>query len=147
MGDYANWEDVTGRFPSVHKISDAVEMSDSYITGIEAIMNSYLAKVFTTPISDKPPLLTDICVDLVYSKIAVNKDKASGKVKDAAIELLKSIINSEVILLDSSGVAIDVLGHAVWGSQEDYHYSFSMLDPIENLIDPDLLDDEASDRS
>ena len=147
MGNYANWDDVVNRYPKDNKVADAPEMSDSYITGVEASMDSYLGKVFTVPLTGEPPLLKDICIDLVHCKIAFNREKGIPDLKKAAIDLLMKIVNSEILLLDSSGTAISTTGQAVWSTTEDYDDAFSMLGTPEDLVDPDLLEDLANDRS
>lgn len=146
MSDYANWDDVVGRYPKTDNVADSVEMATSYIEGVESIMNSYLAKVFTVPLTGEPPLLKDICIDLVYSKIAFHKDKAAGGLRVQAIEMLKQIVEGEMLVVDSSGVIIETVGHGIWSSTQDYFDAFSMLGSPDDRIDPDLLDDLADER-
>ena len=147
MGNYANWDDVVNRYPKAHTKGGASEMSDSYITGVEAWMDSYLAKQFTTPVAGTPPLLQSVCVDLVYCKIAFNRDKGVPELKKEALGILMSICSGELILVDDSGVQVPSVGLAAWAQHEDYEHSFSELGPLNDLIDPDLLEDLASDRS
>jgi phage gp36-like protein len=147
MGDYADWSDVTARYPKSATKVDAEEMQDSYISGAEGVMNAYLAKQFTTPLSGKPPLLEDICVDLTYCKLAFNQDKGVPKLREAAMELLKDIADGKILLTDATGAVVSSVGAAAWSSDEDYHRTHSDLGPMEDLVDPDRLDDQVSERS
>ena len=147
MGNYANWDDVTARYPKVETKVDAEEMQDSYIAGVEGIMDSFLAKQFTTPVTGEPPLLEDICVDLTYCKIAFNQDKGVPKLKESAMGLLKMLSTGEILLIDSAGAAVSSNGQAVRSSEEDYHRTHSDLGPMEDFVDPDRLDDLVSERT
>jgi len=145
MGNYADWEDVAGRYQKISTVVDSQELQASYLAGVEAIMNSYLAKQFTIPVSDKPPLLTDIAIDLAYAKIMVHKDQSAQKIWDRAMAILKNILAGDVLLIDTDGSTIPTLGSVAWSTTKDYHDSFSMLG-IDDRIDPDLIDDLASER-
>jgi len=147
MGNYANWDDVTARYPKVATKVDAEEMQDSYISGAEGIMNAYLAKQFTTPVTGEPPLLEDICVDLTYCKIAFNQDKGVPKLKESAMSLLKDICSGAILLTDADGVIVASEGQVVWSSEQNYNPTHSDLGPDQDFVDPDRLDDLASDRS
>ena len=147
MGNYCDWADVVAQYPQASKGADAPEMGDSFITGVEAVMDSFLTKVFTTPVTDSPPLLKTICIDLVYAKIAFNKDKGVTKLREETIGMLKALVEGTVLLLDSSGTVIDSAGPAVWSTTQDYFDSFSMLGGDRDLVDPDLLEDLVDDRS
>lgn len=146
MGDYTTWEGVVGRYPKVASVGDSQELQDSYIEGVEAIMNAYLAKQFTVPIAGSPALLQDIAIDLTYAKVMVHKDKAAKDIWDRAMELLQGILMNDVLLVDGDGDTISTLGQAVWSTTEDYHDTFSMLG-IDDRVDEDLLEDLASERS
>lgn len=146
MGNYCDWADVAGRYPKIGTVVGDNEIQTSYIAGVEAIMDAHLARQFTAPISGKPPLLTEIAIDLTYAKIMIHSDKASGKLHEAAMKLLEQITDSTILLVDSDGQAVAALGQAVWGEAEDYNHTFSMLRE-DDVIDPDLLDDLADARS
>jgi len=147
MGDYADWDDVAARYPKVSTKVDAIEMQDSYIAGAEGIMNAYLAKQFTTPITGEPPLLEDICVDLTYCKIAFNQDKGIPVLKSSAMQLLKDIVAGEILLTDAAGAVVAAAGGVAWSSEGTYNKTHSDLGPLDDLVDPDRLTDLASDRS
>ena len=147
MGNYADWEDVTSRYPKVNDVADADELQASYVEGVEAWMDSYLAKQFTTPVSGTPPLLKDICIDLVYCKVAFNREKGIPKLKEDTLMILKDICSNAILMSDSDGTVITSNGQAVWSTTEDYDATFSMLGPLNDLIDPDLLEDLINDRS
>jgi phage gp36-like protein len=147
MGNYANWDDVTARYPKAATKVDADEMQESYIAGAEAIMNGYLAKQFTTPVTGEPPLLEDICVDLTYCKIAFNQDKGVPKLKEAAMQLLKDICAGAILLTDADGAEVTSVGQAAWSSDEDYHRTHSDLGPDQDFVDPDRLNDLVSERT
>ena len=138
---------MTARYPKVSTKVDAEEMQDSYIAGAEGIMNSFLARQFTTTVSGKPPLLEDICVDLTYSKIAFNQDKGVPELKKAAMDLLKSIADGSILLTDSAGAVVTALGSASWSSNTGYKSTHSDLGPPDDLVDPDRLADLISERS
>jgi phage gp36-like protein len=146
MGNYANWDDVVGRYPKVASVGDSAELQESYIAGVEAVMNSHLAKQFTVPIADEPALLKDVCIDLTYAKIMVHKDKAAQDIYDKAMEILKNLADGMLLLLDANGDTISTLGLAAWSTTKDYHDTFTMLG-IDDRIDEDLLEDLASERS
>lgn len=146
MGNYADWGDVAGRYPKIASVAGGEELQESFIAGTEAIINSYLAKQFTTPLTGKPPLLTDITIDMVYAKAMVHKDKASETIWERAMAILQNILAGEVLLVDSDGAAVSTLGGAVWSSTEDYFDSFSMLGALYDHVDPDLIDDLKSER-
>lgn len=147
MGDYATWEHVIDRYPKADARADSDEMQDSYINGVEALMNSFLAKQFTTPVTGSPPLLESICVDLVYCKLAFNRDKGVPKLEEKTLNLLKEICEGNLLLTDSNGEQIASVGLAVWSEYQDYQRSFSELGPLCDRVDPDLLEDLSSDRS
>ena len=128
MGDYADWEDVTNRYIKSGNFADSDEMQDSYIAGVEGYMNGFLAKQFTTPLSGKPPLLQDICVDLVYAKIAHNKDKGVPAIRASAIKALEQIVMGDILLTDTNGATIASLGGAVWSSTKIITTHFPNLD-------------------
>ena len=147
MGNYADWGDVVARYPKASTKVDAEEMQDSYIAGVEGIMNSYLSKQYTTPIAGKPPLLEDIAVDLTYCKIAFNQDKGVPELKKDTMQLLKDIMSGELSLTDSDGELVTMLGGAVWSSEETYLPTHTDMGPLDDRIDPNRLDDLASERS
>ena len=147
MGNYVNWDDVVGRYPKTSNVSDSDEMTDSFITGIEAFMDGYLAKVFDVPVSGEPPLLKEIATDLVYSKIALHKDKAVPELRERTIQTLKDIIDGTMLLVDSAGDTITQVGQAVWINTDGYHSAFSMLGTPEDFVDPDQLSDLVNERS
>lgn len=147
MGNYANFDDVADRYPTVAKVADSEEMQESFISGVEGWMDAYLTKQFTTPVSDRPPLLTDICVDLTYCKINFNRDKGIPKLKEDTLKILMDISTGMIQLTDSAGAEITMRGHAIFGSMTQYEPSFSMLGTPDDLVDPDLLTDLISDRS
>ena len=146
MGSYVNWDDVTGRYPKVVNVADADEMGDSFIIGVEAFMNGYLAKVFTVPVTGSPPLLQEIALDLVYCKIALHKDKGVDALRERTLDTLKMLIEGTIILVDSNGTSVDQVGNAVWISSNGYHSAFSMLGTPEDLKDQDELDDLVNER-
>ena len=147
MGNYANWDNVTDRYPKAGSFVGSVEMQDSYIAGAEAIINAYISKRFDVPISGEPPLLQDLTVDLTYCKLAFNKDKGVPKLKESVLDMLKMIMSGELLLLDSDGEQVTDYGQATWSSEGDYNMTHSELGPLDDLIDPDRLDDLADDRS
>ena len=147
MGNYCDWGDVVARYPQASKGVDAPEMGTSFITGVEAVMDSFLVKVFTTPVTGSPPLLKTICIDLVYAKIIFNKDKASNKLREESVAMLKAIVEGDALLVDSDGEVIAALGGVVWSTTENFFDAFSMLGADQDLIDPDLREDLIDERT
>ena len=149
MGDYADWGDVAGRYPTIDGAVDAEEAQDSFISGVEAVMNGYLANQFTTPVSGKPPLLEHIAIDLSYAKIAIGKDKHAQKIKDDAMALLEKICEGKVLLTDTDGEQVAQNGQAVWSTENEggYHPTHSDLGPLYDHQDDDRLQDLANERN
>jgi len=147
MGSYADYADVTGRYPTMGKQMDDTEMQESFIAGIEAYMNGYLAKLFTVPVAGKPPLLTDIAIDLAYCRANFRKEKGIDKLQADALARLNTVMNFEVLLMDSDNVYIESVGAAVWSTEMNYESTFSMLGPLDDRIDLDRLEDLRDDRN
>ena len=147
MGNYADWGDVVGRYPKAATKVDSEEMQESYTAGVEAIVNGFLADRYTVPVADKPPLLTDITVDLVYAKIAVNQDKGIPAIKKAAMDLLMKIHDGTIPLINASDEEVASEPGVSWSTEQDYESTHSHLGPDWDRVDPDRLEDLANDRS
>ena len=150
MSDYINWGDVAARYPVAAKKAGADEMAESYIEGAEALMNSYLTKKYTIPVPSSGGvslLLKDVAIDLTYAKMALHNDKAAVKVRDNAMAILKNIVEGTIGLIDGDGNLIPETGDAVWSSTQNYHESFGHLPVEDQLVDPDLVEDEYNARN
>jgi len=146
MGTYADWKDVIDRYSKLSSAADSIEMGDGYITGAEAFINAMLSGPYTVPVSDNPPLLKDICVDLVFAKMMIGKDKSVKEVRTQALQMLKDLASGTMDLIDENGSAVSTVGQAIWSTSEDYHSTFSELGPDGDLIDPELLEDLYDER-
>lgn len=81
----------------------------------EAIVNSYLAGVYTLPFASPPPLLVMVATDIAVYRIFTNRsftnppqpiDSAWGEKYRSAIDILTRLANGEITLTDATGVPI-----------------------------------------
>lgn len=151
---YTSVERMIGKLPMLNSITN-ITSADMllFAEDAEAEVNGYLAKLYTVPVPGGAPLLTSISTDVALYKLlsqrvvvneAANKSSLPDRYKEA-LELLKSLANGEVTLVNSAGSVIDISAEsAAWSSTMGY-VPTTNEGPVESLaVDPNKLADIAA---
>ena len=154
MGNYTSAEDVR----RLYKPIDTTNLNDNdidyFILKAEAEIDGKIALKYTVPISPAPSLLRIAAGELalVYilerfftSETGSSNEWAAERKKDIK-ELIDMIASGEVLLVDANGNTIAQTGGTIQSNTSIYNPIFTLRNPIEDEVDPDLLDDEDSAR-
>jgi hypothetical protein len=115
-------------------------------------LNSKFATHFTVPFSGAHPTIKDIAIDLVYYRSIRFKDPDQAeKVQKYVTGRIDEIKNGNEYIYTDSYTTIEPdsnKGREIWSNLEDYHTTFSMLDPEHpySQVDSARLEAEETER-
>jgi len=145
MSRYIDWEDVVGRYPDAAKIGGADTVNSSFIVGAEAEVDARLAGRYTVPFSSTPPLVKDLCIDLVYCKMTSRQD-SSDKLYQRYLDLIKEVMSGTVVLVSDTGTAVTNVRTALAFSTNSYRSAFGPDDAEEWSPSDSALTDASLER-
>ena len=128
----------------------------SYAEQAESLMNAKLGRLYSLPLTSSVPVLTTIATDLAIYNLLSKRIFASQKVSEnvvsffeKAMELLESIANGELSLVDSAGalIATSNTNMEVWTNNQGYNPTFHEGKWEDMVQDPDKLQDISDDRA
>jgi phage gp36-like protein len=117
---------------------------DAYLPQCESEINGALASQYTVPFSPVPPMISDLCVDLIYIKMKI-MEKSIEPLKNYYTERIKALQSGAIVLVDSSGTVTEPTGNSTY-IDEQYHSAFGPDDPINWQPDSDTLEDAEDTR-
>lgn len=143
MGRYIDWEDVIDRYPSLHTLGGADELSSSYIVYAEGAVDGLLGNYYTVPFSNNVMQVKDLAIDFCYWRAGRHKLEDAATVKSDFYTSIKMINEGKVVLVDDDGNLVG--GRKAVGpvsTTQSYHSSFGMNTPDEWHIDEDNISDD-----
>lgn len=154
---YTNVDTVLATLPAVGSMTSIVSADVAMHAGkAQSLVDAKLASRYTVPFSDVPPLVQTITTDIAAYELMTkrvftgtrNYDEKLVEPFKMAFELLDAIAEGDVILTTASGTVVDptTAQAQFWSSTESYFPTMHEGAIEESIIDPDKLDDIASDR-
>lgn len=141
---YANYSDFTAVY-SVKGVSEN-EITAYWLPFGALRVNEFLGGYFTTPFSTNNHTAKDLSVH--YAFLGIN-NRMRNPEGDLAVrsELDRRITdircgNTPMVLTDGTAMFSNATKFNAWSSTQDYVPVFNMLDPIEQEVDPDLIENE-----
>lgn len=144
--------------PMIGSVSDLTSavIVDEFAIPAESVMDGYLVRNYTLPISGTVPILQAIADDMSLYRILTRRVFTQEKLQDStwpdkfkeAQELLEKIADGEVLLVDTSGNLIAARTDLVevTSNNEGYLQTFHEGNEIDTVQDPNKLDDIIDDR-
>jgi phage gp36-like protein len=148
--------------PQVGSVSDitSATIATVFIADAEAMIDSYLAKYYTTPVSVAGvtfPVLTAIATDITLYRILSHRVFTQERLKNSpwpdkfkeAIKWLEGIADGSITLVASDGsIAPDLQTNVeMWSNTRTYIPTMSELPEEQSNVDTIKIDDLESDRS
>lgn len=127
-----------------------VDISSYYIYTADGVIDSYISRRYSTPVSPVPPVLTRLSCDLVIYDLFRDRNlKVPDFMQDrydAAIDMLKDIRDGK---MDLPGGTFVVTGdNFAFSTGAGYHPVFSpVLEDVEQSADQDFVQSERDARS
>lgn len=126
------------------------DVSSIFINDAESLVDAYVSRRYETPLNPVPPLITQIASDLSIFNMLVEKLPSTPDFfqprYDRAIKNLEMLRDGEMNL--SSQTVVTSGDQEAWSSTERYHPVFNpVLDPIDQRVDKDQVDQAKDDRS
>jgi phage gp36-like protein len=153
---YSTVSDLYLLAPEVGSLT-AVTSADVCAFGGKAqeIVDAKIAKLYTLPLAQTyRPLQTiteDLALYYVFRRLYTSErfnDSPWPEKYNAALAMLDEIAAGKLALIDATGAVItgrsDIV--EVWSTTKDYVPTFSELGPLDQVQDPDKIDDEADRR-
>lgn len=122
MGRYINWDDVSGRYPDVARVSGAETISSYWLSYAEAEVDARLAVRYTTPFTPTAPdIVKDLAIDVTYYKMTL-RQKGSELIKASIDDRYAALINGTMAVPTSYDTATSI----AWSEQAQtgYHTAF-----------------------
>ena len=155
--NYTSVARVYDQEPAIETISDLTSAHVySFGEDAEAEINAALARNYTIPVTGSPPILqtiaTDITIYRILSRRVFSQERLQASTWPNAFkesrDLLKALVEGNSPLVNSAGTVITArtdLAQAT-SNTENYTQTFSELNDIEAVIDPDKRDDLRDER-
>lgn len=143
---YMTWAQLAAKYESAAKWANSDELASSYISQAQATINGALAAKYTVPFSPVPPMIQDLCVDLVYFMLAINKEADQAKaVKAWYDERIEQLQDGSLKLVQADGTVLpDQSNYA--SISDDHHSVFGPDSPVNWQPDTDALQDAEDAR-
>lgn len=143
---YTTYEILVSKYPGIAgKVANPAELVGAFIPGAEAEINGYLAAKYTVPFTTVPPLVQDLCTDLVYTKLTIRDPKLSEQVKKYYYERIKAILAGTLSIVQTDGTTLTNEASQALIDKE-YHSRFGPDAPENWQPDSDELDDAEDAR-
>lgn len=148
---YATIDDIFKRYKPIRTIIGSedlqvtsADVSSIFIADAQSLIDSYLGRRYTTPISPVPSYITQVTADLAIFNILVehlprgNPDFFQPRY-DRAMKILTDIVSGTIII--GSATVVSSGDQDAWSSGMDYHPVFSpVLGADEQTVDKDRVD-------
>ena len=130
----------------------------TFVEDAENEINARLAPLYTVPVtgSGVPPILETLATNMAQYRILSRRVMTQEKLKESGwvdrfkedSELLQKIADGGISLVDSSGTIIAgrTDQREVWSNTKDYLPTFTELGDLDQVQDPDKIDDLADER-
>jgi phage gp36-like protein len=166
MTSYTTVDRVLQADPQIGSVSDITssQIATVFIADAEAMIDSYLAKYYTTPVSAANvtfPVLTAIATDITIYRILSHRVFTQERLKNSVwpdrfkegIAWLEGIAQGGVTLVgvNSEGGGVvqpDIATNVeMWSNTIGYHPTMSELDEEYSTVDSEKIDDLELDRT
>lgn len=156
---YATINDVFTLYPRISTLVGtgtndvtSTEVASSYIAQAEAFIDSYVSLRWQTPFSPVPTLITHVAANIAICNMVFERTAKPPQIItdrwERQMDILKSLRDGNMTLVGSGAVAVSSGDQEVWSTTKDYHPVFSsVLDPLDQRADSDLVDSDNDDRS
>lgn len=153
---YATIDDVLKRYKPIQTLVgsedlqvNSEDVSSIFIRDAESIVDAYIGRRYTVPLSVVPAFITQVTADLAIFNILVeHQPKFPDFFKDRydrAMSMLTSIMSGDMII--NSATAVTTGDNEAWSTTEGYHSVFSpVINPDEQTVDKDRVDADLSER-
>lgn len=141
-----NWEDVSGKYPSIARDYTAETVNSHYIPYAEAELNGLLSGAYTVPFSSNNLTARELVTDLTYCRVIGNKAGEQNEYCKAVYDRIMRIKNGSEAMLTSSGDVMNIDGTIVWSTTKDYHPVFGVSDETLQVVDSNWISNEESER-
>lgn len=144
MARYINWSDVSARYKNIGTDYDATQINSNYVPFVESQIEGMLSQKYTVPFSNNNFVVKDLCIELLYIKVANLNVKDSESRMKALLSRIDRILDGKENLVDDLGAVInkDVGSSVAWSSESGYQPTFGHGDIFDAEIDPDQVTDE-----
>lgn len=144
---YATYSDFTACY-SLKGVSEA-EISSYWLFHGTMRVNERLGAFYTLPFSSNIPTIKDLSIQFAYLGVLVRtrKETDSKELKEELDQRILDITSGGgSLFLDDGSTEVPKGGSAdnagtSWSDQMDYKPTFDMRDPLDQRIDPDLIQD------
>jgi hypothetical protein len=145
---YANWGDVSGRYPEFTNVGGADIVNSHHIHGAEVALNGMLAGHFTVPFSSNNLTARDLTIDLTYIRYMRNKDPKRIEImrKDFMDRIDRLRKGEDVMMTDSGDSLLKSGGEAIYSTTQTYHPTFDWDKPEYWFVDSSMIYDSRQDR-
>lgn len=146
MGRYVTAEKVIERFGAAQDVG-AASIESNYLLYAENELDGLLGQHFTVPFSDNNLTVQDLSIELCVLRLYRNAKPADiDRKRNMIMDTINRLINGEQAMISADGSTIQTVGGTVYSSTSDYTPIFGFGDIEKSEVDPDLLDDEDSER-
>ena len=126
------------------------QMNSYFISQAENRINAGLAQRYTTPISPTPLMVAEIARDYTIKLLlekavtheGMNENQWLTMWVSRTDSLLAQLSRGEIALISSSGTIIEPARDDVWSNVKDFTPTFTVLDPLDQELDPDRTKDD-----
>ena len=157
MPKYTTVSNMLIMMPNVMSRSNVTSAQLAYfIDAAEGLVDGYIAKRYTIPISTPVPRLVETISTQISIYELLSKRLFAGEVAaesqwvasyKEAVEQLKDIARGRIALVSSDGTLLTGEGNLeTWSSTDDYLPTFTEDSPLLQHQDPDKIDDIRQER-
>lgn len=146
MGRYIEFNDLVERYPTANTRGGDTTIDSGYIVPAEFEVDGWFSRHMTVPFSSNNMTVKDLAIDLTYVRLAIGKDERVDKIEKRLMDRVKRIQDGEEEMRTSDGNAVQVIGDAVFSTEEGYHTSFGPDDASMYRVDSDWMQDVEDDR-
>ena len=126
------------------------QINSYFISQAENRINAVLAQRYTTPISPTPSMVAEIARDYTIKLLlekavtheGMNENQWLTMWVSRTDSLLAQLSRGEMALISSSGTIIEPARDDVWSNVKDITPTFTVLDPLDQELDPDRTKDD-----
>lgn len=154
MGQYTTDAKVRQLYPQLNDLTNlTLSQVEFYVSQAESEINGRIGMRYTLPFSSTPALIEAIATEYAFIKLmdrfytaeAPGKNDWKEVRRKELKELIKDVADGKVTLVDSSYAIIGMSATSqVASDTSGYTPTFNHLDPTQQVIDVDRLDDEES---
>lgn len=154
VNSYATVDEIRRRYPGIIETSNLTPLEiDAHISDAEGEVNGRLARRYTIPFAPGMEPIRTLTRDLAsYSllrSLIIQEDPSRSdwveSIRDRADKLLDALVEGKAAVVTTSGAVVGQLSTVpggVWSSTMGYAPTMSILDSIQQEVDPDRVQDE-----